>query len=282
MDKPSGMTSHGVVAKIRRYIGIKKVGHAGTLDPLATGVLIVCVGFATRLSEYAMHQTKRYIAQVRLGVTTTTYDAEGEITAENDITHITRADVENAIACFIGTIDQLPPIYSAIKQGGRKLYEIARAGGDVQLQPRQVHIDSISILEWSPPFVTLDVTCASGTYIRSLAHDLGQALGVGAYLSDLRRIASGAFSIEQATSLDQLLSTDWRQFLLPPDMPLQSWPAITLSPAAENEIRHGRPIKNIQTFSTDTLIRAYTADEHLIAILRADGTYLKPHKVFLT
>ncbi len=282
MDKPSGMTSHDVVAKIRRHTGIKKVGHAGTLDPLATGVLIVCIGFATRLSEYAMHQTKRYIAQVRLGITTTTYDAEGEIAAQNDITHITRADVENALSRFTGTIEQLPPIYSAIKQGGRKLYEIARAGDEIELQPRQVQIDNIDILKWEPPFVALDITCASGTYIRSLAHDLGQVLGVGAHLSDLRRVASGDFSIKQAVPLNQLLNEDWQQFLLPPDTPLQSWPAITLSPVTENDIRHGRPIKNEQSLPTDTLIRAYAADGRFMALLRVAGTYLKPHKVFLT
>ncbi len=191
IDKPLGLTSHDVVARVRRNLNVKKVGHAGTLDPLATGVLVVCVGAATRLSEYVMNTTKRYEALVHLGVETETYDAEGAIVAEQAVNHVTQTDVEQALTTFLGPIDQLPPIYSAIKQGGRKLYEIARAGETAELQPRHVTIYALDILDWQPPFVRIAVTCSAGTYIRSLAHDLGAALGVGGSLDGLTRTASG-------------------------------------------------------------------------------------------
>src|SRR5215207_3710637 len=189
IDKPLRMTSHDVVAQVRRKFKLKRVGHAGTLDPLATGVLVVCLGAATRLSEYVMDSTKQYRARVTLGVTTTTYDAEGDVVQQREAGHITRKMVEAALPQFTGEIDQLPPMYSAIKKGGRKLYEIARAGETIELTPRRITIYGLEIVEWSPPECVLDVTCSAGTYIRSLAFDLGKALGVGAYLSGLVRTA---------------------------------------------------------------------------------------------
>ncbi|NDJ61826.1 MAG: tRNA pseudouridine(55) synthase TruB, partial [Chloroflexi bacterium] len=193
IDKPLGWTSHDVVAKLRRGLQIKKIGHAGTLDPLATGVLVICLGAATRLSEYVMDTTKRYRAVVHLGVTTDTYDAEGEITAQRPSDHLSEADVRDALGAFVGALEQVPPMYSAIKQGGRKLYDLARAGEVVERPPRPVHIHALEVVAWQPPQVTLDVTCSPGTYIRSLAYDLGAALGVGAHLAGLMRTASGSF-----------------------------------------------------------------------------------------
>src|SRR5690349_19143686 len=219
IHKAQGMTSHDVVAKVRRGLKIKKVGHAGTLDPMATGVLVVCLGGATRLSEYVMQSTKRYRARVYLGATTDTYDAEGEVQLRRDSSHITCADIESALAPFLGDIQQIPPMYSAIKQGGRKLYDLARAGDIVEREPRAVRIDSLEIIDWSPPEFTLDVTCSAGTYIRSLAYDLGEILGVGAHLSGLIRLASGRFKIEESQTLDGLLTAEnWSQFIVSPEI----------------------------------------------------------------
>ncbi|MFN8528211.1 MAG: tRNA pseudouridine(55) synthase TruB [Anaerolineae bacterium] len=187
IDKPLRRTSHDIVADVRRGLGIKKVGHAGTLDPLATGVLIVCVGGATRLSDYVMHSTKAYRARVTLGTITTTYDAEGEIVEQKPFTHITREDVLHVLPRFTGAIEQVPPMYSAIKQDGRKLYDLARAGVDVERPARPVTIQALELVEWGLPEFRDRCDVQRGTYIRSLAYDIGAALGVGAYMSGLRR-----------------------------------------------------------------------------------------------
>ncbi len=281
INKPSGMTSHDVVAQIRRGLKIKKVGHAGTLDPLATGVLVLCLGSATRLSEYAMKSTKRYRARVWLGVTTDTYDAEGSIQAEHETEHITGENVKNALANFTGEIDQIPPMYSAIKQGGRKLYQLARAGETVERKARRITISAIDMVDWSPPYFTLDVTCSAGTYIRSLAHDLGEILGVGAHLAALTRTASGVFNLENAVSLAAVLENDdWQKYILPPDVTLSHWPALHLSVEDADHIRHGRAIPDLEAID-ETLTRAYDADGRFIAILKGVDKHWKPHKVFL-
>jgi tRNA pseudouridine55 synthase len=282
IDKPLGMTSHDVVARVRRLLNTKKVGHAGTLDPLATGVLIVCVGSATRLSEYVMHTTKRYAARVRLGETTTTYDAEGEITQERDASHITQAMVEAVLPQFTGDIEQLPPIYSAIKKGGRKLYEMARAGIDVEVEARPVHIDKLSITNFDLPEFDLEVTCGAGTYIRSLAHDVGEALGVGAHLRGLVRTASGSFSIARAVSLDDLNKADNpSDWLLPVETALTGWPKVQLSDQQVEEVLHGRYLPASDT-PPDTLAHGISPHGETVAILIATGSHWKPHKVLLT
>ena len=282
VDKPLGMTSHTVVAKVRRGLKIKKVGHAGTLDPLATGVLVVCVGHATRLSEYAMFSTKRYTAQVKLGETTETYDAEGEITARQDASHITHEKIETVLPQFTGEILQLPPLYSAIKKDGRKLYEIARAGGTVEREPRRVTIDAITITDWSPPVCKLDVVCGSGTYIRSLAHDIGEALGTGAHLAGLMRTQSGAFHLDATIELETLLGADDPlAHLLPSDYALRWMPAIHLDAAQYDDVKHGRAIPDADSHPDGTLARAYNPDDDFTALLRADGGLWRSHKVFL-
>jgi tRNA pseudouridine55 synthase len=291
IDKPLHLTSHDVVARVRRIYrqaaGAKKVGHAGTLDPLATGVLIVCIGQATRLSDYVMHQQKRYQAQLRLGISTTTYDAEGEATAEHDATALTQADLEAVLPHFRGEIQQVPPMYSAIKQGGRKLYDLARAGQTVARPPRSVSIYALQIQAFSSPHVTLDVLCGSGTYIRSLAHDIGERLGVGAHLSGLRRISSGAFSVDAAIALDDLLQDDdWQRHVIPPREALRDYHSINLTDAQVQAVRQGQFIAHDSDTapSSDHEIMAYTAEGHLLAILEARDlhgeTVWKPRKVF--
>ncbi|MBI5670433.1 MAG: tRNA pseudouridine(55) synthase TruB [Chloroflexi bacterium] len=280
INKPTSMTSHDVVAKVRRACGIKKIGHAGTLDPLADGVLVLCVGSATRLSEYVMQSTKSYRARVRLGVVTDTYDAEGRVLRECDAAHITRDAVERALTDFIGEIEQVPPMYSAIKQGGRKLYELARAGEEVERQPRRVRIDGLALTDWSPPLFTLNVTCSAGTYIRSLAYDLGERLGVGAHLAGLTRTASGTFTLERAVALDTLLaSADWTQHLIAPPAALADWPTVRLDAAAVAHIRHGRAIPAAS--GRGGLAFAYGPEDELVAIVQKDGSLWRPHKVFL-
>jgi len=285
VDKPLGLTSHDVVAKVRRvykqHTGSQKVGHAGTLDPLATGVLVVCVGHATRLSDYVMHTTKRYRATVTLGVSTETYDAEGRITAQNPVDHLSQADVEALFPTFTGHILQVPPMYSAIKKDGKKLYELARAGETVELEPRSVYIERLEVLSWQEGVFVLDVVCGAGTYIRSLAHDIGAMLGVGAHLSGLVRVASGSFTLENAVSLDVLLEGEaWRTYLISPLDGLAQYPRLALLPEEAHALRNGQVISQRQPMG-DGLVLGILDDGYLLAILAPEGEWLKPHKVFL-
>lgn len=280
INKPAGMTSHDVVAKVRRAFKLKKVGHAGTLDPMATGVLILCVGGATRLSDYVMASTKRYLAQVHFGVTTDTYDAEGQTLQTRDASGLTRENVESALAPFRGAIQQIPPMYSAIKQGGRKLYDLARAGETIERQPRAVTIDHFTITDWQPPEVTLDVVCSAGTYIRSLAYDLGESLNVGAHLTGLVRAASGAFTLDHALELDSLLANpNWITLLIAPEKALAHYPAVQLTDADIVHIQHGRAV----ACTEDTVAQptfAYDSSGNLVAIVQAEAGLWRPHKVF--
>ncbi len=206
IDKPAGMTSHDVVAHIRRAARQKRVGHSGTLDPAATGVLVVALGNATRLIEYVQDATsKRYLATVQLGATTTTDDAEGELLATAAVPPLDRAAIEQALEPLRGEIMQVPPMYSALHHQGRRLHELARDGIVVERAARPVTIERLELIEWSTPLLTLDIMCSKGTYIRSLARDLGESLGCGAHLQALRRTAVGTFLIEDALPLDQLI-----------------------------------------------------------------------------
>jgi tRNA pseudouridine55 synthase len=280
IDKPLHVTSHDVVAKVRRAFGIRKVGHAGTLDPLATGVLVICLGSATRLSEYVMHATKRYTAQVTFGVNTTTYDQEGEIVAQRDASALTREAVEGALTAFVGDIMQTPPVYSAIKQGGRKLYEMARAGESVELQPRPVHIERITVLDWQAPTATIDVVCNAGTYIRSLAHDVGAALGVGAHLAALTRTQSGSFYLKDACAFDAILADpQWRTRLIPPDAALQGWRQVRLDPRQADVVAHGGAIA-YESAAERELALANAPNGSLLAVMRAEDGMWVPQKVF--
>lgn len=282
INKPAGLTSHDVVARIRRKFHLKKVGHAGTLDPLATGVLIVCVGGATRLSEYVMRSNKRYRAVIHLGISTDTYDTEGQVQTACDASAVTRADVERELSQFLGHIQQMPPMYSAIKQGGRKLYDLARAGQTVEREARAVWIGELTLLDWSPPQFTLEVLCSAGTYIRSLAHDLGEALGVGAHLAGLMRISSGSFRFEQAVTLDGLLSADeWTHYLIPPRLALTDLKALDLSGAEVEALLLGRSIaaRKVED-GCDEPVLACAPDGRLIAVVQLEGDHWQPEKVF--
>ncbi len=266
IDKPLGPTSHDVVARARRALREKRIGHVGTLDPLATGLLGLLIGAATRLSEYLIEKDKRYRAQVRFGRATTTYDAEGEVTRETGRAP-ERAALEQALADFRGPLLQRPPAYSAIKRDGQRAYTLARRGEEVVLEPRSVTIHALTLVEWNPPEAVLDVHCSSGTYIRSLAHDLGQALDVGAYLSGLRRTAVGPWTIEQACPLTDLEAGT--ASILPMEDALPDWPVVALDADGARRIWHGNTVPLGEGWS-GPLARAYNPAGAFFAILRAD------------
>lgn len=204
VDKPSGLTSFDVVSRIRKLLRVKRAGHCGTLDPLATGLLIVCLERATKLAPYVMNQEKRYVADITFGAVSTTYDAEGELSRVETDSVPSREQLFEELSRFIGEIEQMPPLYSAIKFRGKPLYKYARANQDVEPQRRRVIIHDIRLEKYDYPEARLAVTCSAGTYIRSLAHELGQALGCGAWLSGLRRTHSGSCDVDSAVTLRQL------------------------------------------------------------------------------
>ena len=203
VNKPGGITSHDVVDRVRRATGVKRVGHAGTLDPLATGLLIVLVGReATREQERFMKQDKEYVATMELGKVSDTYDSEGVVEETLGDVEVSKEQVTQVIKEFIGEIDQAPPVHSAIKVGGKKAYELARKGEEVKLGTRKIQISEIELLEFNSPFIKLKVSCGSGTYIRSLVHDIGQNLGSGAIMTELERTKIGPYSVDDAVDIE--------------------------------------------------------------------------------
>lgn len=205
VDKPRGLPSFAVVEKVRDGTGVRTVGHAGTLDPMATGLLIILVSRpATRLQEACMHLPKTYKATIRLGQKTPSHDAETEVTEEHEVSELTRTDLEEARQSFVGSIQQVPPMYSAVKVEGERLYEKARRGETVERPPRQIRVDRFELTDWSPPDLSVRIECSKGTYVRALARDLGETLGVGGHLVMLRRTAIGSFTVDKSWSLDIL------------------------------------------------------------------------------
>lgn len=280
VDKPLGITSHDVVGRIRRVAGLRRVGHAGTLDPLATGVLLLGLGRATRLIEYLVGHGKLYETTVRLGQKTATYDAEGDIVEERPFHHITLSQIQTALEPFRGDILQQPPLYSAIKQGGQPLYKLARQGKtDVERSLRPVTVHTLTLLNWEPPYLSLQIHCSSGTYIRSLGHDLGEALGCGGHLSALRRLAVGDFDIETAVPLNDLTPENMNDHLLPPDTAVRHLPRLNLSETAAADILQGKRIPKTSGSSTE-LVRAYGADGQFLGIVAADGDQWLARKMF--
>jgi tRNA pseudouridine55 synthase len=291
VDKPSGPTSFDVIRLVRSRARVRKVGHAGTLDPLASGVLLVLLGQAVRVSENLMDLPKTYRATVRLGVSTDTYDAEGAPTDETEV-NVSQSQVKLALLPFVGEIQQTPPAFSAVKVAGRPAHRLARKGAPVALASRRARIDRIELLGFESPDVEIEVECGKGTYIRSLAHDLGQALGCGAHLAALVRTRVGPFSSDSAHSLDHLErdleSGAWGASLLPMDLGLTHLPAITLHIEDEKDIRHGQAVRIDEDrlagvpLADGGQYRAYAEDGGLVGIIRyaADGGKWRPYKVF--
>jgi tRNA pseudouridine55 synthase len=293
IDKPADWTSFQVVSLVRRLSGVRRVGHAGTLDPSATGVLVVCLGQATRLIEYMMEATKVYRAEVRLGITTDTLDATGTPLSQADPSNIGRQQVEEALTAFVGEIDQVPPMFSALKHAGEPLYRYARAQRQVERQARRVTIHRLQLLAFQPPLATIEVECGKGTYIRALAHDLGQRLGCGAHLAALTRLQVGPFTLDEARSLPELEAAfregRWQSLLHPADAALPSWPAVTLREAQGRAVRFGQSlaaeslaVSPAQAVEDGQLCRAYSPLGQLLAIVRYDAGALlwRPAKVF--
>jgi tRNA pseudouridine55 synthase len=281
------MTSHDVVDVVRRLSGQRKVGHAGTLDPMATGVLLVCLGQATRVAEYLMAGRKRYRATIVLGTTTDTYDAEGEITAVGGRTDYSQEEIETSLAAFVGRSEQVPPLYSALKRDGQPLYKLARQGKSVELEPRPIEIDEIVLLDWASPSLTVEVACAPGTYIRSLAHDLGQNLGCGAYLASLVRLSSGYFGLTDAVSLERLEEV-FRQgqegaYLQPLDEALLELPAMLVGEEDARRVVQGQMLQAALPDSGEQgLCRAYSLEGDFLAIMvyQPEHDCWQPKKVF--
>lgn len=239
IDKPQGITSHGVISRLRRVLGTRRIGHAGTLDPLATGLLVVAVGPATRFLQYLDLEPKTYEAAIRFGVETDTYDAEGEITASTPTPPNLADEIAVNIKNFIGELQQIPPVFSAIKLQGKPLYAYARRGEDVAVKPRKVFISEYRLKHMDGDTGQFEVICSGGTYVRSLAHDLGRAVGCGAHIAGLRRTGAGAFDVSRAIPLEEVSAAH----LIPVKEALAHLPQIFLNPSQIDHIRHGRSIQ---------------------------------------
>jgi len=284
VDKPTGMTSHDVVQVVRRGTGIRRAGHTGTLDPRASGVLVILLGPAVRLSEFVSASDKRYQATIRVGSSTDTYDSEGTITDHNSDIDVSEEQFNEILQQFTGEIEQVPPPYSAVKVKGRKAYEMARRGEEVELKPRIINVYSLEVLEWDPPECVIDVYCSSGTYVRSLANDIGKALGTGAYLVGLRRTKSGRFTLRDAVPLRVLREAfeagDWYKNLIPAAEALADWPMVELDADQMEFVRHGHriPAESGQT----GWARGVSEQGDLVALMEVDEDTLEwqPRKVF--
>ena len=288
VNKAKDATSMDVVRVAKRVTRVKRVGHAGTLDPIATGVLPICFGQATRLMEYLVDGRKIYRAEFTLGAATDTYDAYGSETHSGGWEAVTQAQVEAQFPMFTGVILQQPPMYSALKHEGKRLYELARAGIEVEREAREVVVHQMTLLDWAPPKLTVEVECGRGFYMRTLAHELGVALGCYAYLSELERAQAGAFTLDDAISIEDLEASEddeaWMELLLPPDAALRSMDALTLDAAAERHLRNGQAVTLAGSVYTKHLEarRAYSADGRFLGLVRfnrPDGQW-QPEKVF--
>ena len=280
IDKPAGMTSHDVVGRVRRVAGMRRVGHSGTLDPAATGVLVVCLGRATRLVEYLVGRPKTYLGVVRLGQTTDSYDADGEIVSTRPVPDLTSELIESLLDQFRGDILQVPPMVSAIKKDGKKLYELAREGKTVERPPRPVTIYQLDLLKAEGREITLRIQCSAGTYIRSIAHDLGQLLGCGGHLASLRREQVGEFGLDSAVPLDKLTAENIHSHLRPAELAVSHLPKLEVSFEEEADLLNGKLIQKSSNEENGALIQAFNPDGRFIGLVTANGKFWKAKKMF--
>ena len=274
IDKPLGISSHDVVNRVRRKLGTRRVGHAGTLDPLATGLLVVAVGSATRFLQYLPLEPKGYIAKIQFGAATSTYDREGEVTMSGPVPSDLSGALEAVLPSFRGLIDQVPPSYSAIKVNGQPLYRLARAGIEVTPETRRVHISEIEILEMGETEITAKIVCSGGTYIRSMAHDIGQALGCGAHLSGLIRDQVGRFHVHDAKDLDDISPRD----LIPLHEALPPMPLVPLTDDQVIDVRHGRPL-GIANPPSPGMVALVDPAGRVVSVAKVVGNILHPECV---
>lgn len=291
IDKPTGMTTMDVVRRIKRVSRYRRIGHGGTLDPLATGVVVVCIGQATRMMEYLLGGTREYRADVKLGVSTDTYDALGQVTMQRDPSSVGLSDVKRALQAFVGEMDQVPPMYSALKRHGKRLYTLARAGVEVHRDPRRVQVHKLEIKDWSPPVVTLEITCGRGFYVRSLAHDLGNALECGAHLTELVRLRSGPFKTSSALPLMEVERRfdegTWKEVAYAPDVIVRQMRAVIVGTRIEDMIKTGRALSvelRIPSSKPDERCRVYSLDGRFLAIISFNAAVgeWRPERVFCT
>ncbi len=287
INKPSGVTSHDVVESVRRILHERRIGHTGTLDPLATGVLVLCAGRATKIAQYLEAGEKEYKATMRLGVTTDTLDADGLVQETKSYTPPDRRKIIEVLHGFIGSIMQRPPAYSAVKVAGVPSYKLAREGRAALLEPRPVTIFSIELTAFEDPVASLTVACSKGVYIRTLCAEIGDALGMGAHLIGLERTRSGRFSIDRAISLDQLqemmAAGSAEQALTPIDDALAAFPVISISEAETVRVLHGNQISCPLSFANVAAgghVRLHSPSGRLLGLARVDAGVLKPDLVF--
>ncbi|MBN2240428.1 MAG: tRNA pseudouridine(55) synthase TruB [Dehalococcoidales bacterium] len=299
INKDQGLSSYSIVSSVKRLTGERKAGHAGTLDPAASGVLPVCLGRATRVSEYLMSYPKTYQAEVEFGKTTDTYDIEGTVTSENDPSEVDIHHIREILADLTGEIQQVPPAYSALKFKGKPYYQLARSGQEINIQSRPVTIYSIEVTNWQSPVLTIDVTCGKGTYIRSLAHDLGQAAGCGAYMKSLIRQKYGMFSIDTAISIRELellvKNGCLSEHLYPVDHVLKHLKALTVDAGIFEVISNGHSFSDESVVAEnnpeislpgkepyEALRRVYSPSGHFIGLFRynEESQEWKPEKIF--
>lgn len=299
VDKPAGPTSHDVVARARRALGQRRIGHTGTLDPFASGLLLLCIGSATRLAEYLTGHSKTYLGVMVLGAGTETDDATGTVIDTSDAWRTLSVDTVRAVfADLRGVVRQRPPAYSAKKVAGERMYRMAREGRAPELEPVEVEIHNIEITEWAPPAVTFEVTCSAGTYIRAIARDAGERLGVPAHLRELRRTAIGAFHVDDAIALDQLSDevAVERAWIAPLDA-LAGMPRIEVDEAEAAALANGRVVERDTAdrvapsssesergsagHALDRSMAAAAVHDRLVAIVESDGYRLRPRKVFV-
>ena len=281
IDKSAGWTSQDVAAKLRGVFHERRVGHGGTLDPMATGVLPVFIGRATRAAEFLESAEKEYVAGLRLGVVTDTQDTSGTVLETNSVC-VTRAQLEAALRQFLGPIEQLPPMYSAIKINGQKLYELARRGQEVARRPRSITIHALELLEGEGADWTVRVRCSKGTYVRTLCHDLGRALGCGGCMSSLRRTRAGSFTLAQAVTMQQVLDfaagQDPQQLLMPVDAVFAAHPPLIVTLGQAAKLKNGAQVKDWQ-FQPGTY-RVYAEDGEFLLLGRVEGGVLTTIKSF--
>jgi len=282
VDKPAGPTSHDVVQRVRRLSGERRVGHAGTLDPLATGVLLICIGRATGIAQYLMAGDKEYTATALFGVATTTQDVTGEELRSADASRLTARALEDALPAFRGPVRQTPPMVSAVKRGGRRLYELARQGIEVEREARPVTIHHLELLDFRAgerAEADLRVVCSVGTYVRALVHDLGESLGVGACMSALRRTRSGSFTLADATSLESLAEHGVEHALRPVAEALSDWPRDVVTADEMERLLHGSALPREDAGGSDTVTLAVSPEGCAIAVCRRNGGVLQPVRI---
>ena len=285
INKPAGMTSRDVVNRVQRVTRLKKCGHAGTLDPLATGVLVICLGRATRLVPYVQEMTKHYRAEFRFGLRSSTDDIEGDLEQVTDAVCPAGEQLALALGGIQGEIEQIPPRYSAIKVGGRRAYALARQGVPLELQPRRVRIDAIHLQRYTPPDWEAVIACGSGTYIRSIGRDIGERFGCGCVMTRLTREAIGQFSLETAIDLDQLEPESWQRQMVPPVQAVDKLPRQTCTPQEARQLFQGQsiPARGMLDLPAEEEVAVLDEQGRLVAVTRLTQTgLLKPHLVLGT